>query len=537
MVESRSRARRPFLLVATLLAVTVGTAGAAQDDSSSQTLQLTLQDAVELTLRHSLQVRVNAFDQEIIEENITAAYAPFDTTVLLNVPSQFNRTTAPQSSQLGGADVLNNEVLAGGAQLSERLALGTSWNVQLNVSRFVTNNAFSTFNPRFDTSLTLNLTQPLLRNFGTKTNRRGILVAQNDFSVSREQFRLQVQQTIFQVIQAYWNLVFTVRDLEVANENRALAQEQLDRTQTMVRIGTMAPIETVQSEQAEADAALAVIQAENALANAKDTLKRQLNVESFTPAGWTVDIVAVGEPLSSSEPIDVEEAIQEAIANDPVVRQNRLNLESRRIDLHAARNQLLPQVDLIGRIALSGLGGDRIFRTDIFGGGISEIQEGGLPESLEQLFSGDFRDWSVGLQVSFPVGNSFARAQHAQASIRERQTAAQISDRELQLRLDVRTGARAIDSGVQQVAAALRARELADRQYAGELRRFEVGTGSNFQVLQFQRLLAQSRRREVQAVISFNVALANFERVKGTLLRSLGVTIDGGDLTGSGAIR
>ncbi len=149
------------------------------------------------------------------------------------------------------------------------------------------------------------------------------------------------------------------------------------------------------------------------------------------------------------------------------------------------------------------------------------------------MFSGDFRDWSLGLQVSFPVRNDLAEAQHAQATIRERQANDLVRDDEIQIRLGVRNAARNVDGGVQQVAAAQNAVLLAERQYQAELRRFETGTSSTFQVLSLQRQLTAARLRELNALIGLNVALANFELNKGTLLEIFGVEVEGASAGGA----
>ena len=211
---------------------------------------------------------------------------------------------------------------------------------------------------------------------------------------------------------------------------------------------------------------------------------------------------------------------------DPQIIQDRINVASRQIDLQAARNGLLPQLDFVGNVTVNGLGGDQIFRAGQFGGGITEIQEGGLGDSLQQLLSGDFRNWSLGLQVSFPVRNDQARAQYAQASIRERQATLQVQDRELQTRLQVRQAARNVTGGAQQSAAASEALQLAEQQYSAELRRFQQGFSSTFQVLNFQRSLTGARQVELQAQIALSQQIANFHLTTGTLLEWLGVEVE-----------
>ena len=493
-----------------------------------QVLELSLGQVVELALRHNLQTRISSLNPDLTEEQIRFARSRFDPVFVFNLPQQFNRSTQPTASVLGGADVLTQESIVAGFNVSANMSFGLGWSFSGNASRLATNNEFSTFNPQYTTSMTLSLRQPLLRNFGRIANRQQLLVAQNDFSVSRHQFGQLLQQQIAQVIVAYWSLVSAYRSVDIAEQSLELAREQLDRNNTMVRIGTLAAVDVIQTEQQAADAELTLIQSQIALQNQQDQLKALLNLDSVVAEGWAVEIIPTDEPATEAPDIDMDLAVAEALQESPLIHLDRVNVESRTIDLKAARNAVLPQVDLVGSATLSGLGGDQIFRSGgIFGsGGVVEVQEGGLSDSLRQLLSGDFRNWSLGLQVSFPVRNDAARAQHAQATIRESQARTQLQDRQVQIRLAVQQAARNVTGGVQQVNAAQNALALAERQYAAELRRFETGISSTFQVLNFQRQLTLARTRELLSLIGLNISLANLAFNKGTLLDQFGIQID-----------
>jgi outer membrane protein len=530
MTSKRHRGHGTALSIALLLlapAVAQAVPAPQQADESEERLarlELSLDDVVELALRHNLQVRIASMNPDVSEEQVRVARGAFDPLFTVNVPQSFNRSTQPQSSSLGGADVLTQEVISGGFSLQANTTWGLGWSMSANAQRSVSNNEFATVNPRYDTSVNLGVRQPLLSGFGD-VNKRQIRVAQNDFSVSQEAFRRTLQDGILNVIQNYWQLVFQFRGLNIAEQNLELAREQLRRNNTMVRIGVLAAVDVIQTEQGVADAELSVIQAEIALANQQDTLKRLLNLDAVVPEGWDVLIIPTTEPATDAASIDIDSAVAEALQKSPDIRADRINLDSRRIDVQAANNQVLPSVDLIGSITLSGLGGDRVFRDAGFGGSVVEVQDGGLGDSFQQLASADFRNWSVGLQVQVPLRNDVAKAQRAQAVIRERQASEQVRDREILLRLLVKNAARNVEGGRQQVAAAQTALELAERQYDGELRLFETGQSSTFQVLSFQRQLTLARQRQLNALIGLNQALATFEQVRGTLLEQYGIEI------------
>jgi outer membrane protein TolC len=188
------------------------------------------------------------------------------------------------------------------------------------------------------------------------------------------------------------------------------------------------------------------------------------------------------------------------------------------------KNQILPQLDLVGSFALSGIGGDQIQRTGL-SGDISNIIPGGYGDALDTLFGGDFRDWSLGLNVSYPIGNSTAEAQHAQAQVSARQQRAQIDSNEILIAQAVRQTARSVDTGRKRIDATRVARELAAKRLEAEQKKFEVGMSTSFLIVQAQRDLAQAAANELRALIDYNKAIVLFERARGTILERANVAV------------
>ena len=150
----------------------------------------------------------------------------------------------------------------------------------------------------------------------------------NSYDSSLESFRGQVQNILFQTIQAYWNLRAQSETVTVRQNALDEAQQQYARNQIQVEIGTLAPIETVQAQTSAASAELSLIQALNALENAQDQLKELLNFDVIVDDPFAYDLVPIEEPEQSIAPIDVEEAVRIALENDPALAQQRLSLRS-----------------------------------------------------------------------------------------------------------------------------------------------------------------------------------------------------------------
>ena len=492
--------------------------------SGGETYELSLLDAVELALRNNLTVQIQRYTPDNTYEGIGAARAQFETNLTFQLPQTFSRSVTPQTNQTQGADVLSSENFSGGFTWAENLEWGTNYSVSWNSSRTVSNNTFSTFNPNLSSNVRFNISQPLLRNFGD-VNRTGIYVAMNSYESSKEGFRNQVQGIIFQTVNAYWQLRSAVENIDIRQQAVDLAEQQLQRNRIQVEIGTLAPIETVQAEQSAESARLGLINAQLLLENAQDTLKQFINFDALVDDPFARDIVPTDEAESSVAPIDVEQAIEVALANDPTLIQQRINVRNAELQLDQARNALLPNLTLNAGMTLSGRGGDRIIRGGL-GGDVSEIQEAGFTTALSQVFSGDFNSWNVGLALTFPLHNYSAKAGAARASISERQSRTTLQQRIQQVTYAVRQQVRTVENLVRQVQSSALNAQLAERQLIAEQRKFEVGTSTNFNVLTFQNTFANAQLSELQAVLSLQQAIAQLEQVKGTLLQNFGVTIE-----------
>ena len=152
---------------------------------------------------------------------------------------------------LGGAPngrLIQDEWLAD-PQLSGLFpALGGSYKLDFSSSRQTTNSQFATLNPQFPTSVNLNLTQPLWRGLRYDDNRHRVQVARKNTLLTAEQFRQRVIETTNQGIQAYWELEYAYRNLQVQVEAVRLAEQQDASNRRQVAQGLLAPIDVIQTQ-------------------------------------------------------------------------------------------------------------------------------------------------------------------------------------------------------------------------------------------------------------------------------------------------
>jgi outer membrane protein TolC len=406
--------------------------------------------------------------------------------------------------------------------IRQQLPWGGSYSVGLVGARRTTDAPRSVFSPQLTSDFAAVYNQPLLQGFTIDANRYSVLQSRNEQSIVDIQLAERITQTSRAVRNAYFTMVAAISGLEVARQSLDIAQQQLRNNQRRVEVGTIAPIENVAAEAEVARTEEDVIVAEGQIEAAQDQL-RTLVMNPSQPDFWSVRLEPAEQPVLTPQPIDVEGATRNALANRTDMLQLRKELERTDIDIRFNRNSTLPALDVQARYGLTGVGGTQISygQAPIDGGPppILATSERSFSDVLRDVFGNEFRNWSVSLNVSYPIGTSAAEAALAQSRVRRQQ--AQVSMRELELTIaaEVREAARQVQTSLKRVEATQKARELAERQLEAEEKRVAVGLSDTFRAVQAQRDLAVQKRAELNAIISYNRALINFEAVQTIPLR------------------
>src|SRR4029079_14049346 len=151
---------------------------------------------------------------------------------------------------------------------------------------------------------------------------------------------------------------------------------------------------------------------------------------------------------------------------------------------------------------------------------------GGYGRDLRNLISGDTRNITVGVAISFPWKNKTAEANLAGARIQKEQLQASTRSQEQLIAVDVRNSGQAVESARQRVLSAREARVNAEAQLEGEQRLYQVGRSTTFLLFQRENALANARASELRSETDDNKALAYLQRATSTTLRANNVVVD-----------
>ncbi|MFN2491544.1 MAG: TolC family protein, partial [Pyrinomonadaceae bacterium] len=407
-------------------------------------------------------------------------------------------------------------------------------------------------NPQFPTAATLTYTQPLFRGLRFDLNRRNIEIAKKNLSLSDAQFRQRAIDVISQVEQAYWDLAFALRNLQVQIDAVRQARLQVESNNRLVEKGVLAPIDIVAASTQVTTFEQNVYDAQQAVTQAENTLKT-LILPDRNVALWSRAITPI-TPVNLEAPrVPLELAVKAALDNRPDLAQLRTNSDINQINVRYLRDQTKPQVDLVGTYTTVGLAGrfvqtpssstgstslltQRVNELSILAGleplpptsttsTIAPNLVGGYTQSLKNLLDQNYPTLRFGVRISLPLRNRTAEANLGGALALGNRITEQFKQTEQLIEAEVRNAIQALRSAEARLGAAAASRSSAEQQYASEQRQFRAGTTALYLVLQRQTDLLAARARELQAQTDLNKAISHLQRATGNTLTANHVSV------------
>jgi outer membrane protein len=482
-----------------------------QDVNNPRAMRLSLDDAIHTTLERNIGVQLQRYDLGMAASQVLGAYGvfdPFASATLSRSSSQSPATS--QFVSTGGTNTQAN------VSLRDTIPTGGSLLLTSTNDRRTTTSGGALFSPEFDTGLGFAFTQPLARNFGVDITRRGITIARNTLGINQEAFKVVMLDTTSAVEQAYYDLIYTRRFVDVVKEALFLARDQARITQIRIDVGASAPLDILQPRVQIATGEENIITAVANVRAAEDRLRALLNVAA---GDWDRPIIPTDTIGYTPMSINVDESVARAYELRPEIKEQQFTTAIRKVTYQYARNQVLPQVDLNVGYNLAGVAGTPISTT--FGGSPTNYTT-----AVQQVLRNDFPGWNIGLTIGVPIFNFAARAEKTRARLDMELSQAIEAQSRQNIDVDVRATARAVDTAAKQISATRTAREAAEENVNAERKRYENGMSTNFQVLQIQQQLSDARANELQALVGYNKAVAAYHRAVGDLLDTRNITVD-----------
>jgi outer membrane protein len=448
---------------------------------------------------------------------------------------QYEQLAQPQLNTLfsGGQQVLNTNTATYNFTYNQGFVTGTSLQVGFTNSRVTTNNPFSNYSPSINSGFRATATQHLLQGFGLWINERFVVQAKNNRRITDSSFRQQLLFTVNQVEYVYWALVSAYED-EQAKE-RALAQStQLTAdNRKQLEIGTLAPLDVVNSDSAVATDKQALVASKTNLEYQqllmKQAIARNLNDPQLANAP-VIPTDRVSLDRLAEEDTPAEDLVKQAYTNNPQIEQAVLDLKNNEITIKAFKNGLLPTVDAYAFYGANALGGAQNPGAINFNGGQpyppNTFPSVSYGTAFGNLFNGSAPDKGVGVTVNVTLRNRTAQADQARSQMEYRQTEMRLQQLYAQIRIQVTNQQYALTNDRAQVVAAQAARDYAAQSLDAEQKKYKLGASTTANVLQQGRNLAVSENSLISATAAYARDRSLLHQLLANTLETYGISIE-----------
>jgi outer membrane protein len=352
----------------------------------------------------------------------------------------------------------------------------------------------------FSSRLAATVTQPLLQGFRMATNLSSVRLARRARDQAEAQRLALRQQVLADTARSYWALYSQARLVDIARQTLEVAQEEQRIVEVQVSQGTLAPVE-------RARVALAVVQAESALIDAEVAQRNASQALLFLlgapPKEEIETATAPAEPTDLA--ISIDSAVESALKNNPTLQNLRITVTNAEASLADARHRRLPQLDATGSYGLAGF----------------EVGTDQNPSSSMQtaggVFDGDLRNWSVGANLSVPLGNRADKGSADQAGAQLQRARVDLEASERSIEQQVRTQVENLRTNRSRVALAEANVRLAEQTLSAERALQATGRTVQKNVLEAMKNLSDAQVGLERARGEFLSAIIELERLKGSL--------------------
>jgi outer membrane protein len=534
-------------------------------------LNLSVNDAIALAIENNLDIAVQRYTPWLDQMNLLLARSgqngriTFDPAVTMNL-NEVDATSPVANPLLSGVGVssttsaLTQHTTTGNFGYTQGFATGTQVQMSFSNSRSSSSTSANVFNPSLSSTLAVSISQPLLNGFGFLANERFIIEGKNTVKVGEWQFKLAVINDITTTEDDYWNLVYGRQNVQVEQQTVAVDQQLYDDNEKQLQIGTMAPLDVLTAESQLASDQQALIVAQTQQLQFETKLLNDITKNPLDPSLSGVEVVPT-TPISIADTVGnppIEQAVEEAWQDRPEIKELELNLKNADIEVKVTTNEMLPSLSLVGQYSTTGLSGVGKKTTTTLGPFQPDVDEpiidssgtqatdalgnleylgvqpetvttvpvpGGISDAWDALIHSRFPTFQAGLQMNLPIRNRANQANNGTALLNQRQQQVGYLEEKNTIFLAVRNALIAVTQDRAAVAAAAKARELAQETFDDEQKKYQLGSSTSYNVVLRSRDLTAAETTELQDQVNLVEAQIALDQAMGRTLESHNISI------------
>jgi len=481
----------------------------AEEVNESQARSITLETLLDVAVRGNPTLARSNIDISLAGADILASLGVDDWTLTAGAGasiSRFEPIDGPFTQQTEADSVNLSAGLAKQFDFGGTFTVNWSGSADKRVLLFSPGEGVDPFSNNvisYNSALLATLTQPILQGFGKDIARVEQRRAENRRSVAQIQARINGLQVVQDLTTAYWELAYAQQERAIRQSSVELAKEQLRLTRAAIRGGTVAPTESLALEQAIASREEQVLLAE------VNTSRRSLELRRL--AGMEVGPgeinLSVGERLNAPDrPLDLDQQLQLADSQNPTVAILKAQGDGAKIDVEFASDGIRPRLDATATFGPQGSANT-------------------ASDTVDQLVTLEAWQATARLDYTQVLGNRGAEGNRDRARENVRRLRVDLEEARRQVAVSVVDAVNSVRTARKRIEVSETSIRLAEQNIEVEQARFQAGRATNFDVLQRQNELEQSRLSYARAVVDYLQALTLLDSLTGDLLKRRGVEV------------
>ena len=409
------------------------------------------------------------------------------------------------------------------SELTKRAANGDTWAIR-NITTYDSNNRpLRVQMSEWLTSMETELRHPFLRGAGTQVNRIPVVLARIRTDISLTDLDITVRNYLSELEKTYWELVFFYRNLDAAKVGRDSALLTWRAVNAQLRMGSGQQADAASVAQSQEQYFFfrgRVEEAKRDLLKAERQLRYLMGIEATDGRV----IRPIDTPTMAKIDFEWSDILAETLTRTPEIRRAKWRIKEQEMNMIAARNTLLPQLDAVALYRFLGLGDDLWYAN---GDRLPFAADGS--QAVENMTDGDYQEWRLQLEFNMQIGNRAARAAVRNSELQLARSRAILEDTELELSHALTDAIQNLDSSYQLMTTAAMQGLSAKKQVDALRAQFREGTVTLEFLLDAQRRLSDARVAFYRSLAQYNMSIVEVHFRKGSLAEYCGVMMQEGE--------
>jgi outer membrane protein TolC len=471
----------------------------------------------------------------------------------------YENNDRPFNNRFSGEDgLLKQDLLTSQTEFNKLAATGTLFTSRATVNYDANNQTGNRFGSSWEAIVDSGFRHPLLQGSGSMFNRiagpsrtpgqyNGILIARTNSEISLADFEDSVREFVSNVENAYWDLYYAYRELDAQTAARDAAL--IVKQQAEAKKDQIGELELASAREQLLRFESAIIESmEGRLVDGTQanggtsggsfrrtvgvrTAERRLRYLLGMPITDGSLVKPADQPTKAALAFDWQQSVQTALGKRPETRRQKWLIKQKELELTAARNFLMPRLDLVGNYRFRGLGKHLAGRTETLVDDINANVDSQTARSsaFTDLGSGNFQEVQFGAELRLPVGFRQANTAVRNAELSVQRERSILKEQERKLMLD-------LSNVIAECRRAFNAMQVADQRFnaAQAYRKAAVegvrrGRTQYDVLLEAQRRMLEAQLQFINAEVEYAVAIKNVHFERATFLNYHGIALSEGD--------